>query len=816
MKKKVFEAKAKDLVAIYHNGAPLYQRYSQLRNVLMPLGEQYAELLCEPQIIGDRIIWHSQYVDSPVPITALPDAEKASAQARANSILSEISRHCQQLRADGRSEYANVLEQAVQVPDYGSILYQAGRIVLAQWGFAYTGVGGSQQSIPILQEKIPVHKPQVSDAAHIGVPVPPSPSAPKPSSAQVSKVSEASPAASAPSAPVPPPPPYYHNTDTVSADKPRKGMPGWLWFVLGALLMLILLLILRGCSGCNDDVPASDNNGNHNGGATPDRPYDGPGDPFFDTIRQVPPVDTTKIIHDPDVPGDRPILSNAVNIALDKGVDTKQFIISLSHKYPDHVEVVFADTTVKLLQVRVPDGGWKDWMDSLKALPEVRLAFPNSLFSESSMPDPGFSNPKQSWYFDDIEAFEAWKYTKGDSSVIVAIADNCFDLSHPELAGKIVMPYNVNTGNDDIHLVRDQGNMHGTHVAGTAVGNSNDGGVCGIAPNCRLMPIQIADDNGQMQSISIVAAALYAIHHGAAVVNFSLGAYFGEISPAEQNQLITGYGIDEAKFWNELYDFANDENCVFVLAAGNENILAGCDPFARSGKVLVVSAYQDSQRSPKAGFSNFGEYSNISAPGVEIYSSVPGGRYDFLQGTSMAAPIVTGAVALIKSKFPALSASEIVSVIKQSAKPLDSRPAIGPLLQIAKALKLASDGVLMEIPEDAEDASFAAGNWRSTTDLHNVDSGMEVKVLFHINADGTGTIEYREANGNVFTAPLSVEMDNGTLVITQLQEALGDHEGGYDPCVIRATRDGDGRALCHAEYQDASHGADFNMVKIVE
>ena len=85
-----------------------------------------------------------------------------------------------------------------------------------------------------------------------------------------------------------------------------------------------------------------------------------------------------------------------------------------------------------------------------------------------------------------------------------------------------------------------------------------------------------------------------------------------------------------------------------------------------------------------------------------------------------------------------------------------------------------------------------------------------------INADGTGTIEYREANGNVFTSPLTVEMDNGTLVITQLQEALGDHEGGYDPCVIRATRDGEGRALCHAEYQDASHGADFNMVKIVE
>jgi len=800
----------KDITPLYHNGAPVYQRYSQIRNVLLPLGEQYAELLCEPQVMGDRILWMSQYVGNPVPVNSLPDGERAAAQTKANSILSAISSHCARLRAEGRAEYADVLEQAVSVPDYGSILYENGRIVLAQWGFAYSGINGGQQApIAILQEKIPVHKSQASDTTRLSATAPSTPVAPP-----VEKV------ASAPNntaAPTPPPISTAQNTTPPATpppsdgnDKPRKGMPGWLWFLLGALLMLIIFLILRGCGGCNEPNPVADNN--H--GNTPQRP-DQPGDPFFDTIRQVPPVDTTKIIHDPDVPGERPILSNAVNIALDKGVDTKAFIISLSEKYPDHVEVVYADTTVKLLQVRVPDGGWKDWMDTLKALPEVKLAFPNSLFSGEALPqDPGFSNAKQSWYFDDIECYDAWKYTQGDSSVIVAIADNCFDLSHPELMGKIVMPYNVNTGDDDIHLVNDEGNMHGTHVAGTAVGNSNGGGVCGIAPNCRLMPIQIADDNGQMQSISIVAAALYAIHHGASVVNFSLGAYFGEISPAEQQQLMTGYGLDEAIFWNELYDFANEENCVFVLAAGNENIMAGCDPFARSNKVLVVSAYQDNGRRPKADFSNHGEYSNISAPGVEIYSSVPGGRYDFLQGTSMAAPIVTGAVALIKSKFPDMKAADIVSVIKQSAKPLESSPKIGPLLQIAKALKLAGDGVLMEIPEDAQDASFAAGDWKSTSDLQNMDSGEPIQVFFHINADGTGTIEYREENGNKFTAPLTVTYSDGKLVMTQTEEASGEGGDGYDKCVITATRDGDGAAICHAAYSDGTVGADFNMVKV--
>ncbi len=810
MKKKVFEALAKDIAPLYHNGAPLYQRYSQIRNVLMPLGEQYAELLCEPQLIGDRIIWTSQYVSNPVPINTLPEAERAAAQTKANNILSAISRHCQQLRDDHRAEYANVLELAVSVPDYGSILCEAGRIVLAQWGFAYSG--SQQAPIPILHEKVPVHKHQSPDTARMAAPAPETkpaamPAAPAPPSAPVPD------APKAPSAgtPKPPQPPYVHPTSGDGESRPRKGIPGWLWFILGALLMLALLLLLRGCDGCNQppQQPGGDSN------ARP--PYDNqPGDPFFDTIRQVPPVDTTKIIHDPDTPGDRPILSNAVNIALDKGVDTKDFIMRLSDMYPGNVEVVYADTTVKLLQVRVPDGGWKSWMDTLKALPEVRLAFPNSLFGESAMPDPGFSDRRQSWYFDHVEAYDAWKYTMGDSSVIVAIADNCFDLSHPELQGKIVMPYNVNTGNGDVRVGRYEGSMHGTHVAGTAVGNSNGGGVCGIAPNCRLMPIQIADDNGQMQSIGIVAAALYAIHHGASVVNFSLGAYFGVISPAEQQQLITGYGQDEATFWNELYDFANDENCVFVLAAGNENIMAGCDPFARSGKVLVVSAYQGDVSRPKAGFSNHGQYANISAPGVEIYSSVPGGGYDFLQGTSMAAPIVTGAVALIKSMFPDMKATDIVSAVKQSARPLQSSPAIGPLLQIAKALRLAGDGVLMEIPEDAQDVSFAAGHWRSTTDLHNMDSGVEVSVSFLINADGTGTIEYLEANGQLYTAPLEITLEGGELVMKQTQEALGDHEGGYDPCVFHATRDGDGHALCHAEYEDATKGADFRMVKIVE
>lgn len=839
-KKKIVEVPVNNLSPLVYNGLPVYNRYSQIREVLRVLGDMYAELLCEPHKIGDKYFWNSSYVQNPVSIESMSPDRQAQSKANLKIILNKISGFCQQLRTDGQQEYANFIEMAVTVPGYEYVFVDGDRMVLAAWGFSSNNIS-KRNTVDILSETIPV-APRVAPEAYSAPSNPPenppsTPAAPVETN-NVEPVAEQK-VAAPPSAPVPP---VESAPAQDSGNSGKKRFPGWLWFILGVILTLLVVFLLRSCGnngndcscthdcdggcdcGCakvadNSNRHGSPDGGNHDG--NPSNPgggndyYEEPGDPFFDTLRRVPPVDTTKIIHDPDEPGERPILSNTVNLALDKGIDVKQFVIDVQDKFPGNVEVVFADTVIKLLQVQVPEGKWKDWMDTLKALDEVRLAFPTSLFQSGRTPsDPGFKDNKKGWYFNDIQALSAWDITMGDSSVIVAVADNGFELDHPELSGKIYRPYNVTTGNADVHVIRAEGNMHGTHVAGTAVGNAGNQGVCGIAPNCKLMPIQVADDNGMMTNISIMAAALYAIHHGASVVNFSLGAYFGELSPAEQDQLMTQYGQAEAEFWNELYDFANDENCVMVLAAGNENILAGCDPFSRSSKVLVVSAYQQNASHPKADFSNFGKYSNISAPGVEIYSSVPGGKYDFLQGTSMAAPVVAGAVGLIKSRFPFLTAEELVSIIKKTAKPLQSRPAIGPLIQIETALKQVDGYKMLEVPDNVTNPLFLIGDWCSLKDF-NVEGDGTMEIIFHVKADLSGTIEYKEASGNSYTAPFSAKLkDNSKLVVTQKGKATGSGSGQYDECVFVLERDGYGMGLCHAQFPDGSPSSHFHLRKV--
>ena len=738
-------------------------------------------------------------------------------------MLNRIKTFANELKADAdphRKELGELLEMSVEVPGLECVVVEDEKIVLVAWGFSSEKSFrenfklDSKISKPITDEPAPVvavppvvgtntsttpqQQPVTPPVDNQTPPHSETPTAPPPPRTTSSANTGATP---------PPPPPPPQN------EKSRKGLPGWLWFLLGVLVAAIVFFVWKGCSKDVDnhgDNPNNQHEADNNQFQIPDNPY------------VVPPIDTTKIVIDPDDPGKRRILSDKVNVALAKGADVMVFADQLHQKYPNETSIVFCDTTIKLLQIQVPDGEYKQWIDSLKKFTNVKLAFPNTLFEESlvgDIKDPDINARDKSWFLDVVEARKAWAVTTGSPDVIVAIADNGFDLNHKEFEGKIVKPYNVNTGDSNVSVVRVEGGEHGTHVAGTAVANSNNVGICGIAPDCKLMPIQLGDANGEMQSLGIVAGILYAIHHDANVVNLSLGTYFGELTPQEQQELMNNYYKDEAVFWNDLFQFAIDEDCVVVIAAGNENILAGCDAFARSNKILVVSAYQPVNNRPKADFSNHGKYANISAPGVQIYSSVPGNRFGFLDGTSMASPIVTGAVALLKSKFPNLKAQEIISILKKTAKPLQSTPEIGPLLQIMQALQYASNGELLVIPDDAKDDSFAKGNWKSTTDLCSTERPeVSVEIHFQIDGNGTGSVCYKEATGNEYRAPLAVTFEDGKLIMKQTGEATNARNPNdilfYDPCTFTCQQDGgDGGAECLATWDEDFDPVDFHMVR---
>jgi cell wall-associated protease len=222
-------------------------------------------------------------------------------------------------------------------------------------------------------------------------------------------------------------------------------------------------------------------------------------------------------------------------------------------------------------------------------------------------------------------------------------------------------------GNNDV-MVSDKSALHGTHVSGIiAAARKNGKGMDGIADNVRIMSLRAVPD-GDEHDKDIALAIRYAVDNGAQVVNMSFGKSF---SP-------------EKKWVDEAVKYAESKGVLLVHAAGNDakNIDTNHNyptplllDATRPDNWITVGASGD----PKAGgltasFSNFGKKEvDVFAPGVKIYSTVPGGNtYQNLQGTSMASPVVAGLAALILEYFPTLSPKQVKMVIEKSSQ----KPAI--------------------------------------------------------------------------------------------------------------------------------------------
>lgn len=278
----------------------------------------------------------------------------------------------------------------------------------------------------------------------------------------------------------------------------------------------------------------------------------------------------------------------------------------------------------------------------------------------------------------DINVYPVWEnYTTGDSSVIVSVVDGGIDYEHGDLAANIWIneaEYNGSRGVDDdkngyvddirgFNFVSSSGNItpedHGTHVAGTIGAVNNNGlGVCGIAggdyangvPGVRLMSCQIFE--GESGSGSGATAIKYGADNGAVISQNSWGYDGATYTPASDKAAIDYFneyaGVDENG--NQVGPMKGG---VVVFAAGNENTDIGY-PGEYEGALAVSSIAQNYMR---AYYSNYGTWVDIAAPGGDyqrgamIVSTITGGNYGTMQGTSMACPHVSGVAALIVSQF---------------------------------------------------------------------------------------------------------------------------------------------------------------------
>lgn len=442
-----------------------------------------------------------------------------------------------------------------------------------------------------------------------------------------------------------------------------KGCLKWLlWLLLIMLLLGLLSWLIRGCVGCSgshhnsvNGVVSIDTITNINGKVVDDNgyvhPITGSDGKLPDGDMAVAPVLGEGGIEPPIVeqPGMPNIIGNRLFLFMENEKDDVEALAQDYKKaYPeDQYGIVGFDKEVKLLVIQIPE----EERDQIRRT--INGKIPNHkflVFDEEIYEINGYisnSTEDAGWHLEAIHLKQGWAYTKGSASVKVAVVDDGIQSSHPMFKGRIVDAYNVFTQNNTLSI----GEGHGTHTTGLATGSDEyySEGASGVAPNCMVMPIQVFD-NGKCPLSALVAGVMYAVHHDADVVNVSIGPSFQGLNvlPVEHQREISQTQFHNvAALWARVCKIASQRRTILVFAAGNDDILTSIPPENRNEFSIAVTAVD--QRMYPTVFTNYGPCSDISAPGKGIYSSFPSNSFQSCDGTSMAAPIITGTIALMKS-----------------------------------------------------------------------------------------------------------------------------------------------------------------------
>ncbi len=265
-------------------------------------------------------------------------------------------------------------------------------------------------------------------------------------------------------------------------------------------------------------------------------------------------------------------------------------------------------------------------------------------------PEPwlGDSVRAEQWHLKTLNVAGAWTYAAG-AGVTVAVIDSGVDAGHKDLQGQVLPGLDLvdPNGDGDTDLVG-----HGTTVSALIAGrNDDDAGVMGIAPKAKILPVRVLDRENRYDDALIVAKGVrWAVDHGARVINLSLG----------------GSGSSAALAAALDYAFAKD--VVVVACTGNASASSTTGVWypAREPGVLAVAGLERDGDVLWSG-SITGKETVVTAPATQLVGARPSG-YWRVQGTSFAAPMVSGVAALIRSRWPTMPAGEVVSRIVKTAK----------------------------------------------------------------------------------------------------------------------------------------------------
>jgi serine protease len=355
------------------------------------------------------------------------------------------------------------------------------------------------------------------------------------------------------------------------------------------------------------------------------------------------------------------------------GLGTK----SLARIFPNHITPAeknnnrgkeYVDLS-RIFEINIPAA--TDMEEAINRLYQsgfVEYAQPYYLPQTFASPDDPFITSQ--YYLNTIRALDAWAITRGDTNIVIAIIDTGIDLFHPDLIHSIAYnyddPINGADSDNDGYIDNYQGwdlgendnmpqyniNAHGVHVSGIAGATANNGtGIAGVGYRSRILPVKVSDQDGRL--IKAYEGIVYAADKGARVINCSWG---GPMGAGQFGQDIVNYA-------------AINKDAVVVAAAGNSNSAVSIFP-ASYENVLSVAATDINDT--KWVNSSYGNLVDLSAPGANLLSTWVNGTYLSSSGTSMAAPVVAGAAAVLRAHFPHYNARQIAAQLKVTTDNIDT------------------------------------------------------------------------------------------------------------------------------------------------
>lgn len=423
---------------------------------------------------------------------------------------------------------------------------------------------------------------------------------------------------------------------------------------------------------------------------------------------------------------------------------------------------------LKIKLMRVPQGQTpEEVVERLRGseAEEVEFAEVDMLVAPSYIPnDPSYGN---AWQLPKIGAPLAWDMAKGDG-ITVAVLDTGVDCTHPDLAVNCVTGWNVsnNTGDTtDIH-------GHGTKVAGTiaAVGD-NAIGLAGVSYLSKIMPVRITDDTAGYASWSAIARGItYAADNGARIASNSYASS-------------DSYSVQSAA------TYLRNKGGIFVAAAGNDSSL-----ITYANPTMIVTAGATNSSDVRASWSNYGTPVDIAAPGVSVYTTVRGGGYGSVSGTSFATPITAATLGLIFSANPALTPAQAETILFSTAKDLGDagwdqyygwgRVDAGAAVTMALSTEGVRDTLAPSVPTNlsatALDGARVALSWTASTDNDKVSGytifrdGVKLVTLTGTTYTDTTvspnmtyvyTVQASDASGNLSGMSASVSVTTPVLSV---------------------------------------------------